>query len=147
MERRPRPRAASIMSRAVIATVALAGLFMSVAIDVLIVYGENVYDRTEIGSTMGLVAFSLMLIVAAYESRDEKASILRMETFDNKTLNLTLLAEVALALLIARGGSLTSLLGTEPLTGGQWLIAAVPAALLFVLWEAGKLLGRRRAAS
>ena len=51
--------------------------------------------------------------------------------------------ELALALLIARGGVLTSLLGTVPLTGRQWLIGAAPAVLLFVLWELGKLIARR----
>ena len=77
MKRLPRPRAASIMTPAVIVTVGLAGLFMSLAIDLLIVFGKNQYDATAIGSTMGLVAFSLMLVIAAFESRDEKASILR----------------------------------------------------------------------
>ena len=92
---------------------------------------------------MGLVAFSLMLVVAAFECRDQKASILRMETFANKTVNVTALVEIALALLIARGGTLTSLLGTEALTGRQWLLGALPAALLLILWEAGKLISRR----
>ena len=58
MKRLPRPRAASIMTLAVITTVGLAGLFMSVAINLLIVFGKNQYDKTEIASTMGLVAFS-----------------------------------------------------------------------------------------
>ncbi len=143
MKRKPRPRAASIMSRAVITTVGTVGVFMSVAINLLIVFGENQYDKVEIGSTMGLVAFSLMLVVAAFESRDEKASILRVETFDNRTVNITALAEVALALMIARGGALTSLLGTQALSGGQWLIGAAPALVLFIAWEFGKWMARR----
>ena len=126
MKRRPRPRAASIMTLAVIMTVGLVGLFMSIAIDLLIVFGKNAYDNAEIASTMGLVAFSLMLVVAAFESRDEKASILRVETFDNKTLNITALLEIALALLISRGGALTSLLGTAALSGAQWLSGPYP---------------------
>ena len=126
MKRKPRPRAASIMTPAVITTVGLVGVFMSVAIDVLIVFGKNEYDKAEIASTMGLVAFSLMLVVAAFESRDEKASILRLETFDNNTLNITALVEIALAILIARGGVLTSLLGTAALSSAQWLIGALP---------------------
>ena len=52
-------------------------------------------------------------------------------------------ATAALALLIARGGVLTSLLGTQALTGRQWLIGALPALVLFILWETGKLLARR----
>ena len=111
MKRRPRPRAASIMSRPVIVTVGLAGLFMSVAINLLIVYGKHEYN-VAIGSTMGLVAFSLMLVVAAFECRDQTGSILRMATLDNNVVNITIVVELALALLIARGGTLTSLLNT-----------------------------------
>ena len=143
MLRTPRPRNASIMSPAVIATVGLAGLFMSVAIDLLIVLGKNHYDKTEIGSTMGLVAFSLMLVVAAFESRDETGSVLRQETFDNRTVNITAVVEVVLAILIAKGAFLPSLLGTATLTGEQWLIAASSALVLFVAWEIGKALARR----
>ena len=119
MKRKPRPRAASIMSRPVILTVGLAGLFMSVAIDLLIVLGKDHYDNVAIGSTMGLVAFSLMLVVAAFECRDQTATILRMETLDNNIVNVTILVEIALALLIARGGALTSLLGTQPSPAGN----------------------------
>jgi Ca2+-transporting ATPase len=144
MKRRPRPRSASIMSPAVIITVALAGLLMSVAINILIVYGKNEYNSTAIGSTMGLVAFSLMLVIAAFESRDEKMTILSTETFDNGTVNITALVEIALAMLIARGGALTDLLGTQALTSTQWLIGATPALILFICWELGKALARAR---
>ena len=144
MKRQPRQRAAKIMSSAVITTVGLAGLFMSVAINALIVFGKNEYDKTEIGSTMGLVAFSLMLVVAAFESRDEKVSILSTKTFDNRTVNITALVEIALAIMIARGAALTSLLGAAALTSTQWLIGAVPALLLFIGWELAKAIARSR---
>ena len=147
MKRKPRPRAASIMSAAVIITVGLVGLFMSVAIDVLIVAGKHQYDKAEIASTMGLVAFSLMLVVAAFESRDEKASILSVETFDNRTLNITAVVEIALAIMIARGAALTSLLGAAALTSTQWMFGALPALVLLILWELGKALARRRESS
>ena len=144
MKRKPRPRAASIMSRPVILTVGLAGLFMSIAINLLIVFGKHEYN-VAIGSTMGLVAFSLMLVVAAFECRDQTGSILRMETLDNNIVNVTIVVELALALLIARGGVLTSLLGTQALTGRQWLIGALPALVLCILWELGKLIARHGA--
>jgi P-type Ca2+ transporter type 2C len=145
MKRMPRPRGASIMTLAVVATVGLAGLFMSVAIDLLIVFGKHEYDNTEIGSTMGLVAFSLMLVVAAFECRDEKASILGLKTFDNNTVNLTALVEIVLAILIAKGAFLPSLLGTANLSGTQWLIGAAPALVLFIAWELGKAIARHEA--
>jgi len=144
MKRKPRSRAASIMSRPVILTVGLAGLFMSIAINLLIVFGKHEYN-VAIGSTMGLVAFSLMLVVAAFECRDQTGTILRMETLDNNIVNVTIVVEIALALLIARGGALTSLLGTQALTGRQWLIGAFPALVLCILWELGKLIARHRA--
>lgn len=144
MQRMPRPRAASIMSPAVITTVGLVGLFMAGIINAVIVFGEHSYGKGPIGSTMGLVAFSLMLVIAGFETRDEKASILRTETFDNKTLNITMLVEVALAILIARGDFLSSLLGTASLNPEQWLIGAAPAVALFILWEAGKAIARSR---
>ena len=147
MRRRPRPRADKIMSPAVITTVGLAGLFMAAAINLVIVYGENTYDKVEIGSTMGLVAFSLMLVIAGFESRDQTASILSTDTFDNKTLNITMLLQVALALLIARGGVLTGLLGNDTLTDNQWLIGAAPAVVLLILWELGKAVARSRSGS
>ena len=144
MKRMPRPRAAKIMSPPVITTVGLAGLLMSASINALIILGENQYDSTATGSAMGLVAFSLMLVVAAFESRDQKASILTTETFDNKTVNITMLIEIALAVLIVRGGTLTDLLGTAALTDTQWLIGAAPALLLFLGWELGKAIARGR---
>jgi len=144
MQRLPRPRTASIMSPAVMTTVGLAGVFMAVAINVLITFGERHYAPHGIASTMGLVAFSLMLVVAAFECRDEKGSILRVETFDNRTLNLVAIAEILLSVLIAEGAFLPSLLKTTDLTGEQWLYGAAPALLLFIGWELGKLIARRR---
>ena len=120
---------------------------MSAAIDLVIVFGRDHHGNVAIGSTMGLVAFSLMLVIAAFESRDETESILRTETFDNNVVNVTILIEVVLAILIARGGLLTSLLSTQALTGRQWLIGgALPGLVLFILWELGKLIARRAAA-
>ena len=128
-EGKPRPRAASIMSGPVIATVGLVGLFMAVVINAVIVFGENQYGQVEIGSTMGLVAFSLMLVIVAFESRDQKATVFTTATFDNATLNIVALVEIVLAVLIARGGALTSLLDLQALTDTQWLIGAAPAVV------------------
>ena len=85
-----------------------------------------------------------MLVVAAFECRDEKGSALRVETFDNRTLNLVAIGEVLLAILIAEGAFLPSLLKTSDLTGEQWLYGAAPAAVLFIGWELGKLIARGR---
>jgi hypothetical protein len=38
----------------------------------LILLGKNYYSSIEVGQSVGLVAFSLMLVVAAFESRRER---------------------------------------------------------------------------
>ena len=68
---------------------------------------------------------------------------LTSETFDNRHLNWTALAEIVLAVLITQMDVLRRIFGTEQLTGEQWLLALVPAVALFFLWELGKLVARR----
>jgi Ca2+-transporting ATPase len=62
-------------------------------------------------------------------------------------VNITAAVEIALAVLIAKGDFLPSLLGTVKLSGEQWLIGAAPAVVLFVAWELGKALARRTSGS
>ena len=91
-----------------------------------------------------LVRTATQTNLALSQMADQKASILTTETFDNKTVNITMLIEIALAVLIVRGGTLTDLLGTAALTDTQWLIGAAPALLLFLGWELGKAIARGR---
>ena len=93
---------------------------------------------------MGLVAFSLMLVIVAFESRDQKATVFTTATFDNATLNIVALVEIVLAVLIARGGALTSLLDSQALTDTQWLIGAAPAVVLLLLWGGRQGIARSR---
>ena len=143
MKRQPRPRADSIMTRPVLMTVGLAGLFMSLAIDLLIVFGKHHYDNVEIGSTMGLVAFSLMLVVAALECRDEKMTIL-------PSTPSTIAREHhgrdgGRAGDPDRPGRRTHLVARHAaLTSAQWLLGALPALVLFIAWELGKSIARRQ---
>ena len=143
MLRRPRPRDTVIMTKPVMTTVGLAGLFIAACLNALIALGKGQYDSYTIGSTMALTAFALCLFVTAYQSRSQTETTLQMATFDNRTLNLVVLAELVVALLATRGGALSSLLGTVSLTSTQWFLAIAPAAALFALWELGKLIARR----
>ncbi len=143
MLRRPRPRDTAIMTTPVMTTVGLAGLFIATCLNALIALGKSQYDSYTLGSTMALTAFALCLFVTAYQSRSQTETTLQSATFDNRTLNLVVLAEFVVALLATRGGALSGLLGTVPLTSTQWFLAIAPAAALFVLWELGKLIARR----
>jgi Ca2+-transporting ATPase len=145
MRRRPRPSGESIMTAGVKLTSGLVGLYMAIVLDALIYFGKEHYGSTALGSSIGLSAFALMLVVAAYESRSVSLSTLVRETFDNAKMNWTALAEVALAVAVTQMDLFNRLLDTTPLDAGQFGLALAAAALLVALWEAGKLIARRRA--
>ena len=95
---------------------------------------------------MGVTAFSLLLIAAAFQARSVTGSALTTETFDNRHLNWTALAELVLAVLITQMDVLRGLFGTVQLSLTQWSLALVPAVALVFLWELGKLIARRQTA-
>ena len=135
MGRRPRPRSESIVSRELVVTCGLVGLFMAIANDALIHFGKVEFDSVAVGSSIALTAFTLMIVVAAFGSRDVYGTTFMRETFDNRLLNITALAEVALAVFATQMDVFNRLLGTVPLTGPQFLIAVAAALVLLGLWE------------
>jgi Ca2+-transporting ATPase len=146
MRLRPRPATESIMTSGVKLTSGLVGLYMAICLDLLIYAGKEIYDSTQIGSSIGLSAFALMLIVAAYESRSVSLTALTIDTFDNRQMNWTAIAELALAVMITQMDLFNRLLDTTPLKAPQFGLALASAVLLIILWEVGKLIARRRAA-
>ncbi|MGZ4270320.1 MAG: cation-translocating P-type ATPase [Solirubrobacteraceae bacterium] len=145
MRLRPRRSDESIMNRTLLVPACLVGLYMAICIDALIALGKSHWGSTAVGSSIGLTAFALMILVAAYESRNAYASVLTHETFDNRRMNLTALAEIAIAMAATQMDGFQRLLGTRPLDAGQFGLALASAVLLFGLWEGGKLVARRLA--
>ena len=143
MDRAPRPRDATIMTRGLLTTAGLVGLLMAACTLALIHYGATHYGSAAIGSSMGLTAFSLLIVASAFQARSVTATSLAGETFDNRHLNWTALAEIVLAVLITQMDVMRRIFGTEQLTAKQWLLALLPALALFFLWELGKLIARR----
>jgi Ca2+-transporting ATPase len=144
MRRRPRPRGDSILTTGVIITCGLVGLFIAVANLALIALGKNHYGSIATGQSIGLVAFSLMLVVAAFEARSETESVLSVETFNSSRMNLIAAAEIAGAFLLTQADFMQRLLGTTQLTGGQWGLGLLAAVVLLLVWELGKWIARRR---
>jgi P-type Ca2+ transporter type 2C len=147
MSRHPRPRGQSVLTRGVMITCGLAGLFIAVANLALIATGKNHYGSIKTGQSMGLVAFSLMLVVAAFEARSEKATAFDTDVFNSAKMNVIAAAEIAGAFLITQADFMRRLLGTAQLTAAQWGFAALAAVVLLLGWEAGKLIARRGARS
>jgi Ca2+-transporting ATPase len=144
MRRRPRPSDQSIMTKGVTLTSGLVGLYMAIVLDALIYFGKEHYHSIVIGSSIGLSAFALMLIVAAYQSRSVSGSALTTATFDNAQTNWTAAAELALAVMVTQMDLFNRLLKTAPLTAPQFGLAVGAAVLLVILWEVGKLVARRQ---
>ena len=143
MSLRPRPRGQSVLTRGVFITCGLVGLFMAVANLAIIEIGEHAYDSVAIGQSIGLVAFALMLVAAAYECRSETETVFRMETFNSAKLNWVALAEVVGAFLLTQSDFLRGLLGTTQLNAEQWGLALFAAVALVLTWELGKWIARR----
>jgi P-type Ca2+ transporter type 2C len=146
MDRLPRPSTESIVNSPVKLTCGLVGLYMAICLDVLIYFGKQHYGSVAVGSSIGLSAFALMLVVAAYESRSVTGSSLTSEAFDNAKMNWTAAAELALAVMVTQMDLFNRLLKTTPLTAPQFGLAVASAVLLLVLWEIGKLVARRSSA-
>ena len=144
MNRHPRPRGESILTRGVMITCGLVGLFIAIANLALIATGKNHYGSVKIGQSMGLVAFSLMLVVAAFEARSEKETAFGAGIFNSSKMNVIAVAEVAGAFLITQANFMNHLLGTAQLTAAQWGFAFLAAVVLLLGWEAGKWIARRR---
>jgi P-type Ca2+ transporter type 2C len=144
MRLRPRPSDESIMTTGVKITSGLVGLYMAICLDLLIYFGKQHYHSIVIGSSIGLSAFALMLVVAAYESRSLTGTVLKTATFDNAQMNWIAVAELVLAVMVTQLDLFNRLLDTSPLKRGQFGLALASAVLLLGLWELGKLIARRR---
>ena len=144
MQRWPRPRTASIMTPGLLITSGLVGLYMAVTTLALIEYGTNERGGLAVGSSMGVTAFSLMIVIAAYQARSVTTSALRMETFDNPKLNWTVLAEVVLAVLVTQLELMRRIFDTVAIGMPEWALSLAPAVALFFVWEIGKLVARQR---
>jgi hypothetical protein len=143
MQRRPRPRSESIMTKGLMVTVGLVCLYIAVCLDAMIAYGHSHYGSYAIGSSIALTAFALLIVVTAFESRNQTGTTLTMETLDNRTMNRIGIVQILLAVLLTQADFLIRILGTTRLDLAQFSLALLPPIGLYVLWELGKLIARR----
>jgi Ca2+-transporting ATPase len=144
MERTPRPRGESVLTRPLLVTVGLVGLVMSIANLLLISLGKSHFGSVHIGTSMAFTSFALMMIVAAFECRSETATVLTTSTFDSKQMNWAALGEFILAVLTTQMDALRRILGTTDLSMKQFRWTLIPPIALLALWELGKFVVRRR---
>ena len=144
MDRTPRPRGESVLTRPLLVTVGLVGLAMTIAILCLLQLGKSHFGSVHVGQSMAFTSFALMMIVAAFECRSQTATVFTTSTFDSKQMNWAALGEFVLAVLTTQMDALRRILGTTDLNMKQFRWALIPAIVLLGLWELGKFLARRR---
>jgi Ca2+-transporting ATPase len=144
MGRVPKPRGQSVLTPGMLVTVGLAGLFITIALLGMIDLGTEHFGSEAVGNSIAFTAFALCLIVAALECRSETASILTTATFESKQMNKAIIAEFVIAVLTTQMDALRRILGTTQLTFREFAWALLPAVVLFLLWELGKLVARQR---
>jgi Ca2+-transporting ATPase len=143
MSRKPRPRGDSILTLGVMLTCLVGGFLVAVGNLLLIEIGKHHYGDIRVGQSIALAAFSLMLVVAAFECRNETESVFSLDTFNSTRMNLIAAAEVFFAFLITQADFMNKLLGTQKLTTQQWGLALLAAVILLAVWEAAKWFARR----
>jgi Ca2+-transporting ATPase len=147
MDRKPRPRGESVLTRPVIVTVGLAGLAITIGLLSLISLGQHHFGSVHVGQSIAFTSFALCLIVAAVECRSQTGTVLTTATFDSKQMNWAMLGEFVLAVLVTQLDAFNRLLGTTQINLREWAWALVPALALLMLWELGKYMARRRQAT
>ena len=114
---------------------------------VLIAVGKNHYGSIAIGQSIGLVAFSLMLVVAAFEARSETETVFTGRHLQQLADEPDRAGRGRRRLPHHPGGLPEAAARHHPAappgSGGSRLLAAV---VLLLGWEAGKWIARRRAA-
>ena len=143
MSRFPRPRGEPVLTTRVMLTVGLSGLAITIGLLGMIEVGTSRFGSAHVGNSIAFTAFALAMIVAAVECRSELDSALTTDTFDSKHLNRSMIVEFILAILVTQMGVFNRLLGTTQLDLRQWSWALVPPVGVFILWEVGKLIGRK----
>ncbi|MFJ8109145.1 cation-translocating P-type ATPase [Streptomyces sp. NPDC096132] len=142
MRRRPRPRGDSVLTRPVLITVGLGGLAITVLLLGLIKLGQVHFDSVETGRSIAFTAFALCLVVAAFECRSEKESVLTPSTFDSRQMNWVALTQFVLAVAVTQLEGFRRVLGTTEIDARQFGWALLAALALLLVWELGKLIAR-----
>jgi P-type Ca2+ transporter type 2C len=137
MQRRPRRADAPILTRSMLAWMALVGLLMGIITLPIIAWADIAFD-TATARTMGISTFVLLGAVFALETRDERRSVFAEGYLGDRQLILMVAGTVGITLLAAEIGILQRLLGTVHLSIEQWAVCAAGAVALFVVYEIRK---------
>jgi Ca2+-transporting ATPase len=146
MDRRPRKPEQPILTRADTTWFVIAGFVMA-AVTLSIIAGAEHSETTELARTMGLTTFSIANLLFSFTTRDDRRSVLSLDTVNDRTFLIASAMSVAAIIFATELRPFQRILHTVELTGNQWLICIGGGLVIVVASEIRKFLLRRRDAS
>ena len=145
MERKPRPEKEPILSRNLLAWLAVMGLILGGTTLGVIWWANDAHD-TAVARTMGMTTFAIANVFLSFAVKDDLASIFSSESLaDRRLLKATGLSAIAI-LFGAEVQVFQRILGTVSLTGREWIICLLSALTIVAASELQKAVRRRRIA-
>jgi Ca2+-transporting ATPase len=138
MARRPRPSNEALLSRSMLAWLAIVGVVMGGGTLGVAYWAGETYDET-VARTMAMVTFSLGNLVFSLATKDERRSAFSTDVLSDRPFIIASLASLATILLMTELGVLNRLLDTTSLTLEQWVVCIGVALLVIVVSEIRKL--------
>jgi Ca2+-transporting ATPase len=146
MDRPPLPPGRPILTRGILAWLALVGLLMAVGTLGVISWADHAHGLA-VARTMGMVTFALFLLFFSIESKDERDSAFSLDTFSDKTFLITTGGSFVLLVLSTVLSIFQTVMKTVRLDVRQWLICTAVALSIVVAAEIRKATRRRTAAT
>ena len=155
MSRPPRPPAEGVFSPTVNALLAAIALYLTAILIPLFGYyyyynpwglGDPEMILTE-AQTMVFITLVLAELVNAFNCRSDYLSVFKVGVFSNRFLILSVLASLAMMVMVIEWDPLSRLFHTTPLRWQDWVVAAGLSLTLIPVVELTKWMVRRRVRS
>ena len=146
MERPPLPPGRPILTRALIAWLAFAGLLMAIGTLSVISRADQAYGL-DIARTMGMVTFALFILFFSIESKDQRDPAFSLGTFADKTFVITTSGSFVLLILSTVLSIFQTVMKTVTLDVRQWLTCTAVALSIVAAAEIRKALLLRQTAA
>jgi Ca2+-transporting ATPase len=137
MQRPPRASNEALLSRGLLAWLAIAGVVMGGGTLLVIQWASNTFDDT-VARTMGIITFSIANVAFSLSTKDERASAFSPETFADRAFVRATLASAVVIFLMAELDFLNRFLDTTALTFDQWVICLLVGLAILPIGEVRK---------
>jgi Ca2+-transporting ATPase len=137
MQRPPRASGEALLSRGLLAWLAIVGLVMGGGTLLVIQWASVTFDET-VARTMGIITFSIANVAFSLSTKDERASAFSPETWADRAFVRATLASAVVIFLMAELDFLNRLLDTTSLSFDQWVICLLVGLVILPIGEVRK---------